>query len=122
MGHSIGNINSRTLGIIALLLVGALVAVYVFDVSWNTIGTIAFVGFFAWMHMGMHGSHGGHGMHGGHGDDARRDADPHAGHTVDSTSDGNAKTIAADSNARGIATDDKTKSVAREQSHRKHGC
>jgi len=117
MGHSIGRINSRMLGIVALLLVGALVAVYIFDVSWNTIGTIAFVGFFAWMHIGMHGSHGGHGMHG---DDSRRDE--HAGHTVDSTSDGNAKTIAANSNARGIATDDKTKSVAREQPRRHRGC
>ncbi len=111
MGHSIGNINSRTLGIIALLLVAALVAVYVFNVSWNTIGTLAFVGFFAWMHMGMHG---------GHTDDLRRDE--HAGHTIDLTSDGNAKTIAVDSNARGIATDDKMKSVAREQSHQHHGC
>jgi len=54
------------------------------------------------MHMGMHGSHGGQGMHG---DDTRRDANPHAEHTVDSTSDGNAKTIAADSNARGLPSE-----------------
>ena len=105
MDHSMMGINRKTLAIVAVLLVGALIAVYLFDVSWSTIGTVALVGFFAWMHMGMHG---------GHGDDARRAA--HAGHTVDTARDENAKALAPDGNARGLAPDETAKTVAREES------
>ena len=112
MDHSMMGINRKTLAIVAVLLVGALIAVYLFDVSWSTIGTVALVGFFAWMHMGMHGGHDG--MHGGHGDDVRRDE--HAGHTVDTARDENAKALAPDGNARGLAPDETAKTVAREES------
>lgn len=121
MGHSTIGFNTKTLAIIAALLVGALVAVYAFNVSWNTIGTIAFVGFFVWMHLGGHGMHGGHGgMHGENGDATRRDA--HAGHTVDAARDNNARTIAPDSNARGLPSDAQAKSVARAEPRDRGGC
>lgn len=113
MGHSMIDINSKTLAIVALLLVGAFVAVYVFNVSWSTVGTVALIGSMVWMHGGMHGGHGSHGS-----DPSR---DEHAGHPVEPTRDDNAKTIAPDANARGLASDEKAKSTAREESHR-HGC
>ena len=114
MGQSMIGINSKTLAIVAVLLVGALIAVSVFNVSLNTLGFVALIGF---MFL-MHGGHGG--MHSGHQDDGRGDA--HAGHTVESTRDENAKSIAADSNARGLASDEPAKSVKPEESHQHHGC
>lgn len=114
MGHSMVGINRKTLAIVVVLGVGALIAVNVFNVSVSTLGYIALFGF---MFL-MHGSHGG--MHGGHHDDTRRDE--HAGHTVESTRDDNAKAIAVDSNARGLGTDDQAKAVKQEESHRHHGC
>lgn len=114
MGNSMIGINSKTLAIVAVLLVGAVIAVSVFNVSLNTLGFVALIGFMVL----MHGGHGG--MHGGHQDNAGRDE--HAGHTVESTRDDNAKTIAADSNVRGLASDEPTKTAKQEESHRHHGC
>ena len=114
MGQSMLGINSKTLAIVAALLVGAVIAVSVFNVSLNTLGFVALIGF---MFL-MHGGHGG--MHGGHQDDARGDA--HAGHTVESTRDDNARAIAPDPNARGLASNDQAKAVKQEESHRHHGC
>lgn len=110
MGHSMISINRRTLAIIAVLLIGAVIAVNVFNVSVNTIGYIAVIGFMVLMHGGMHGSHSGHGSH-----------DEHAGQAIEPTRDDNAKTIAADSNARGLS-DEQAKTVKQEESHRHHGC
>ena len=107
MGHLMIGINRKTLAIVVVLGVAALVAVNVFNVSVSTIGYIALFGFMLL-------------MHGGHGDDTRRDE--HAGHAVESTRDDNAKAIAADSNARGLASNDQAKAVKQEESHRHHGC
>lgn len=51
---------------LAIGLVIALIAIFVFNVAINT---VAYYGFFALMigsHLFMHGSHGGHGHHAGH--------------------------------------------------------
>lgn len=118
MGHSMENINWTKVGLIGVaLLVGAWVAVSVFNVSLGTLGTLAFLGFFVWMHMGMHG---GHDSHGEKHDDSRGDG--HAAQIVDSTRDGNARTIAPDPNARGLASDGPAKTVKPEESSRHHGC
>ena len=122
------SINRRTLTIAAVIAVGAVIAVSVFNVSLSTLGFLALIGFMFLMHSG----HGG--MHGGHQDDAGRDE--HAGHAVESTRDENAKSIAAASNARGLASDDQelvpsllgdhlvepAKAVKPEESHQHHGC
>lgn len=118
MEHSMAGVNRKTLAVIALLLAGALIAVYAFNVSWNTIGFLGLIGFMFLMH-GGHGAHGG--MCGGHGGDSQ--TDEHAGHTVDTRRDDNAKAIAPDANARGLMSDEKVKTVSSEESARRHqGC
>ena len=57
MNHSMGDMmNKQTLGIAAVLLVSALIAIYGFNVSWGTLAPFAFLAFFVWMHMGGHAS------------------------------------------------------------------
>ncbi len=116
MGHSMIGINRRTLAVIVVFAVGVVIAVSVFNVSWNTLWFLALIGF---MFL-MHGGHGGCGSHGGHQDHS--DRDEHARHTIESTRDNNARAIAPDTNARGLASDRQAKSVKPEESHRHHGC
>ena len=119
MEHSMGTmINKKTLVIAAVLLVSALIAVYVFKVSWGTLAPIAFLAFFVWMHAGGHGMHGG--SHGGQGDDAPRDE--HAGHTPASAGDSNARALAPDASGRASASGADTASVASEAPRRHGGC
>ena len=119
MGHSMGNMtNKKTLGIAAVLLVSALIAVYVFNVSWGTLAPIAFLAFFVWMHVGGHGMHGG--GHGGHGDDAPRDE--HTGHTLAPADENNAPALAPDADTRAPASGEDATSVAREAPRRHSGC
>jgi len=50
MNHSMGDMmNNQTLGIAAVLLVSALIAIYGFNVSWGTLAPFAFLTFFVWM-------------------------------------------------------------------------
>ena len=113
MGHSLENLNWLKVGlIIATLSFGAWAAVVMFNVSLSTLGVLAFLGFFVWMHLGMHGGHGGHDSHG----------DEHAGHTTESPRDGNAREIAADGNANGPTAERSVKPVVSEEPHRHRGC
>jgi len=74
---------------LAIGLVIALLAIFVFNVAINT---VAYYGFFALMigsHLFMHGGHAGHGGHGSHAgrqssagsNDAEADKNEHAGHS-----------------------------------------
>jgi hypothetical protein len=110
MGHSMMGINGKTLAVLAVLLVGGLIAVYVFNVSLNTFGIIALIGLMALMHGG----------HGGHADHSRRDED--VGHAVERTRDDSAKTITSDPNARGLASSESAKTIQREEPRRRGGC
>lgn len=119
MGHSTGDKkNKRTLAIAAVLLVGALIAVYGFNVSWRTLAPFAFLAFFVWMHTGGHSMHGG--GHGGQGDGPPRDE--HAGHTPALTSDSAAPTLAPDTTSRPLDSSKDTTSGAREDTRRHDGC
>ena len=119
MGHSMGDMKyKRTLVIAAVLLVSALIAVYVFNVSWGTLAPFGFLAFFVWMHMGGHGMHGG--GHGGQDDDPPRDE--HAGHTRAPASDSTARALAPDTDARGRASGADATAVAREAPRRHGGC
>lgn len=112
MRHSMINFNRRTLGILAALLIGVLLAVYVFKVSWNAIGPLVLIGLMLLMH-------GGHGRHGSHDEGDQRDE--HTGHTSAPAGDNNASTLAMDPNTRGLTTDGAAQPATREETHR-HGC
>jgi hypothetical protein len=67
-----------------------LVAAFVFNVSWSTVGYYAFFAFFIGGHFLMHAGHGAHGSHGQHNnlstnqslaDPTQSKDDEHAGHS-----------------------------------------
>ena len=118
MGHSVENVNWTKVGlIVSVLLLGAWLAVSVFNVSLSTLGTLAFIGFFIWMHMGMHGGHGGHGSH-----DKEQAGDEHVDHTVEPARDGSVRAITSDATASLPAADGPVKLVASEEQNKHHGC
>jgi hypothetical protein len=119
MGHSMGTvISKKTLLIAALLLAGALIAVYGFNVSWRSLAPFGFLVVFVWMHMGGHGMHGGN--HAGQSDEPPRDQ--HASHTRVGATDSNARALAPVSGAGPLASDTDGASEAREAPRRHGGC
>ena len=71
---------------LGLSLIAALVAVFVFNVAFNTVVSYGFIALMLGSHLFMHGSHGGHGSHAGHpsgaGDSApEANKNQHAGHS-----------------------------------------
>lgn len=98
MGNLIYGLNGKKLGIIAFVLVGVVLAVYVFKVSWNVIGTLAFLGLMLF----MHGGHGGHGGHGSSGEADRRD--DHAGHAVSGADTDGVRSSTAEPIGRGLSS------------------
>jgi len=118
MGHSVENVNWTKVGlIVSVLLIGAWLALTVFNVSLSALGTLAFLGFFVWMHMGMHGGHGSHGSHG-----EEQPSDEHVGHTTEPARDGTAQAISSDANASRPAADGQAKPVASEEQNKHRGC
>ena len=115
MGHSVENVNWTKVGlIVSVLLFGAWLALTVFNVSLSVLGTLAFLGFFMWMHMGMHGLHGSHGE--------EQPGDEHVGHTTEPARDGTAQAFASDANASRPAADGPVKPVASEEQNKHRGC
>lgn len=118
MGHSMGTmINKKRLAIAAVLLVGALIAVYGFNVSWRALAPFGFVALFVWMHMG------GHGMHGGslRGQDDNPPQDQHPSHSA-AAADSNVRALAPDTDARPLASGAEATSEAQEARRRRGGC
>ena len=118
MGHSMGAmINKKTLVIAAVLLVGALIAVYGFNVSWRALAPFGFVALFVWMHAG------GHGMHGGslRGQDDDPPQDQHASHSA-AAADSNARALAPNTDVRPGTTGTEATAATREAPRRHGGC
>jgi hypothetical protein len=116
VGNLIFGLNGKKLGIIALVLVGVVLAVYVFRVSWNVIGTLAFLGLMLF----MHGGHGGHGGHGSSGEADRRDE--HAEHAVSGADADGVRNSAADPIARGPASAAGGQTATGAEAKRHSGC
>ena len=101
MGHSMGDMkNKRTLVIAAVLLAGALIAVYGFNVAWGALAPFIFLAFFILMHTGGQGMHGA--CLGEEGDDPHRDE--HGGHRPALASDSNARALVRDTDTRPLAS------------------
>lgn len=90
-------------------LTAAFIAVYAFAVPFNTLLTVALIGGFAWMHLGMHGSHDGHGA-----------PQEHAGHTAEAARRDN-PTDSIVETAPGRAAQAPVQAVAEPQSTRRGG-
>lgn len=116
MGNLIFDLNAKKLGIIALVLGGVVLAVYVFRVSWNVIGTLAFLGLMLF----MHGGHGGHGGHGSSGEADRRDE--HAEHAVSGADADGVRTSTADPIARSLSSIASEQTATGEEARRHRGC
>ena len=71
---------------LGLGLIGALVAIFVFNVAFSTVVFYGFIALMVGSHLFMHGSHGGHGSHAEHQSGAGSNAteankNEHAGHS-----------------------------------------
>ena len=71
---------------LGLSLIAALVAIFLFNVAFNTVVSYGFIALMLGSHLFMHGSHGGHGSHAGHQSGAGNNApeankNKHAGHS-----------------------------------------
>lgn len=71
---------------LALGLIAALVAIFVFNVALNTVAYFGYIALMIGSHLFMHGSHGGHGSHtevqpGAESNAAEANKDEHTGHS-----------------------------------------